>query len=107
MQVDIEAIKWHGYLSSPVKLQGLAHQTDNCRLDAHRTGIVGLMQNGRATPGTISSGPRRSGRPSGGKPASGLGSKKRKHSSSTSPGNSESQDAPSSNTSGGMHFAHC
>ncbi|DBB11186.1 TPA: hypothetical protein ACH3X3_006638 [Trebouxia sp. C0006] len=57
--------------------------------------------NGRATPGTISSGPRRSSRPNGGKPASGLGSKKRKHSASTSPGNSESQDALDSNTSGG------
>ncbi len=68
---------------------------------------VGWMQNGRATPGTISSGPCRSSRPNSGKPASGLGSKKRKHSASTSPGNSESQDAPDSNTSGGMHFAHC
>ncbi len=68
---------------------------------------VGLVQNGRATPGTISSGPRRSSRPNGGKPASGLGSKKRKHSASTSPGNSESQDALDSNTSGGVHFAHC
>ena len=68
---------------------------------------VGLMQNGRATPGTISSGPRRSSRPNGGKPASGLGSKKRKHSASTSPGNSKSQDAPDSNTSGGAHLAPC
>ena len=63
---------------------------------------VGCVQNGRATPGTISSGPRRSARSQSGKPASGLGNKKRKHSASTSPSNSESQEAPSSNTSGGV-----
>ncbi|DBA76344.1 TPA: hypothetical protein ACH3X1_010055 [Trebouxia sp. C0004] len=68
---------------------------------ANSTAAGSSLQNGRATPGTISSGHRRSGRPNGGKPASGLGSKKRKHSASTSPGNSESQDTPSSNTSGG------
>lgn len=68
---------------------------------ANSTAAGSSLQTGRATPGTISSGPRRSSRPSGGKPASGLGSKKRKHSASTSPGHSESQDAPDSNTSGG------
>lgn len=68
---------------------------------ANSTAAGSSLQNDRATPGTISSGPRRSSRPNGGKPASGLGSKKRKHSASTSPGNSESQDAPDSNTSGG------
>lgn len=109
-QDDTETIKetrWQGCLSGPINFKALLTKLRTVCLMLTKLRNFGLMQNGRATPGTISSGPRRSSRPNGSKPASGLGSKKRKHSASTSPGHSESQDGPSSNTSGGLYFAHC
>ena len=64
------------------------------------------VQNGRATPAPISSGPRSSSRPNkGGRAATALANKKRKHTSSPSPSqHSESQDGLGSNASGGEHL---
>lgn len=49
----------------------------------------------------MNSSARNPSRPNGGKPANGMNYKKRKHSATTSPSNSESQETPSSNASGG------
>ena len=59
------------------------------------------MQTGRATPTPTNSSVRNTNRPRKAKPAGGMSNKKRKHSTSTSPSHSGSQDAPSSNASGG------